>query len=87
MNHYSEYKERNKLERKIFKYDDSDLKTILVKNKSRIKDFALLSSSDFDKKMKNISHETISNLLINNMDTDKINAELDKIDKYDKRYC
>lgn len=83
MNHYSKYKERNKLERKIFKYDDSDLKNILVKNKSRINEFALLSSLDFDNKIKNIDHDTIANLLINNMDITEINDELNELNKYE----
>lgn len=83
MNHYLEYKKRNDLEKKILKYDDSDLKDILIRNKNLIKEFSSLSSSEIDKKIKNINNTTITNLLINNIDISEINSELDKINKYE----
>lgn len=82
MNHYAEYKKINEMEKKIFKYNDSDLKNILIENKKLIKEFSSLTSSEFEIIINNINHETITKLLLNNLDINQINIELDKLDKY-----
>ena len=83
MNHYANYKKRNETERKIFQYNDSDLANILINNKDSINELVSLTPSEIDEKIKNFNHGTIANLLLNNLDMDKINTELDKLNKYE----
>ena len=79
MNNIDEYKLRNELEKKIFKYNDSDLIDIIIKNQKLTDESDSMSSREFEDNIKKINHNQIADLILDNFNSDKINAELNKI--------
>ena len=78
----NDYKKRNNLEKKLFKYSDADLINILIKNQDLIEEFYSLTPPEIKEKMKNINYEKIAELLLDNLFDDEINAALESIDEY-----
>ena len=83
MNDYNYYKKRNELEKKLFKYNDTDLINILVDNRDLIEEFYSCTPQEIKEKMKNINHEYLAELLLNNLFDREIDNALESLDKYE----
>ena len=83
MNDYDNFKKGNELEKKLFKYSDNDLINLLIKNQDLIEEFYSSTPQEIHEKMKNINHEKIANLLLNNLLDHEITTALESLDEYE----
>ena len=83
MNKYDNFKKGNDLEKRLFKYSDSDLINLLIKKQDLIEEFYSSTPEEIREKMNNINYEKIANLLLNNLFDDEINSSLESLEEYE----
>jgi len=82
MSNSNDYKTRNEIEKKLFKYDDCDLISIIIENQDLIDGFDSLAPREFKKNVNDMNHNKLVDLILDNFYPHEINREFEKINPF-----